>query len=66
MTHFILFQELSKITMPVIFNEPLSFLERIAEYMEYTSLVEQAAACDDPVERLEVRRQMEADGGALS
>jgi len=52
--------------MPVIFNEPLSFLERIAEYMEYTSLVEQAAACDDPVERLEVRRQMEADGGALS
>ncbi|KAK2190624.1 hypothetical protein NP493_74g05044 [Ridgeia piscesae] len=40
--------------MPVIFNEPLSFLERIAEYMEYTSLVEQAAACDDPVERLEL------------
>ena len=49
--------------MPVIFNEPLSFLERIAEYMEYTSLVEQAAACDDPVERLEVRRQTEADRG---
>uniref|UniRef100_A0AAZ3PH33 Oxysterol-binding protein n=1 Tax=Oncorhynchus tshawytscha TaxID=74940 RepID=A0AAZ3PH33_ONCTS len=26
--------ELSKITMPVIFNEPLSFLQRLTEYME--------------------------------
>uniref|UniRef100_A0A671SYT1 Oxysterol-binding protein n=1 Tax=Sinocyclocheilus anshuiensis TaxID=1608454 RepID=A0A671SYT1_9TELE len=28
--------ELSKITMPVIFNEPLSFLQRLTEYMEHT------------------------------
>ena len=53
-----LLQELSKITMPVIFNEPLSFLQRIAEYMEYTSLVECAAASDDPVERLEVHQSL--------
>uniref|UniRef100_A0A3Q3W9N0 Oxysterol-binding protein n=1 Tax=Mola mola TaxID=94237 RepID=A0A3Q3W9N0_MOLML len=29
--------ELSKITMPVIFNEPLSFLQRLTEYMEHTA-----------------------------
>ena len=32
-------QELSKITMPVIFNEPLSFLQRMVEYMEYASKI---------------------------
>jgi len=47
-------QELSKITMPVIFNEPLSFLQRVVEYMEYGGLLDRASACDDPVERLEV------------
>eukprot|EP00066_Takifugu_rubripes_P023595 XP_011612861.1 PREDICTED: oxysterol-binding protein-related protein 1-like isoform X2 [Takifugu rubripes] len=44
--------ELSKITMPVIFNEPLSFLQRLAEYMEHTFLVHQANACSDSVERM--------------
>lgn len=48
------FQELSKITMPVIFNEPLSFLQRLAEYMEHTFLVHQANACSDSVERMKV------------
>lgn len=48
------FQELSKITMPVIFNEPLSFLQRLAEYMEHTFLVHQANACPDSVERMKV------------
>lgn len=48
-------QELSKITMPVIFNEPLSFLQRVVEYMEYGRLLERASACDDPIERHEVR-----------
>ena len=47
-------QELSKITMPVIFNEPLSFLQRLVEYMEYEWLLERASACDDPIERHEV------------
>ena len=47
-------QELSKITMPVVFNEPLSFLQRIVEYMEYGELIHKAAECDDPLERMEV------------
>lgn len=47
-------QELSKITMPVVFNEPLSFLQRVVEYMEYSDLIKKASDCNDPVERLEV------------
>ena len=52
---YIRLQELSKITMPVVFNEPLSFLQRVVEYMEYSELVHKAAQCDDPLERMEVR-----------
>ena len=41
--------------MPIVFNEPLSFLQRIVEYMEYGStLIEKASACSDPLERMEV------------
>uniref|UniRef100_A0A2C9KC96 Oxysterol-binding protein n=1 Tax=Biomphalaria glabrata TaxID=6526 RepID=A0A2C9KC96_BIOGL len=46
-------KELSKITMPVVFNEPLSFIQRLAEYMEYAPLIEKAANCDNPIERME-------------
>lgn len=45
-------KELSKITMPVVFNEPISFLQRITEYMEYSELLENACLCNDPVDRL--------------
>lgn len=48
------FQELSKIAMPVIFNEPLSFLQRLTEYMEHTYLIHQANATTDSVERMKV------------
>uniref|UniRef100_A0A670YC53 Oxysterol-binding protein n=1 Tax=Pseudonaja textilis TaxID=8673 RepID=A0A670YC53_PSETE len=44
--------ELSKITMPVIFNEPLSFLQRLTEYMEHTYLIHKAGLLPDPVERM--------------
>uniref|UniRef100_UPI0037E95519 oxysterol-binding protein-related protein 1 isoform X2 n=1 Tax=Semicossyphus pulcher TaxID=241346 RepID=UPI0037E95519 len=44
--------ELSKITMPVIFNEPLSFLQRLTEYMEHTYLIHQANTSSDSVERM--------------
>ncbi|XP_076009128.1 oxysterol-binding protein-related protein 1 isoform X2 [Genypterus blacodes] len=44
--------ELSKITMPVIFNEPLSFLQRLTEYMEHTYLIHQANAATDSIERM--------------
>lgn len=46
-------KELSKITMPVQLNEPISFLQRIVEYMEYGHLLEKAAASPDPVERMQ-------------
>ncbi|XP_063307535.1 oxysterol-binding protein-related protein 1 isoform X2 [Pelobates fuscus] len=45
--------ELSKITMPVIFNEPLSFLQRLSEYMEHTYLIQKANQCRDTVERMQ-------------
>lgn len=51
-----LIQELSKITMPVIFNEPLSFLQRMVEYLEYAPLLMKAVECENPTERLEVSR----------
>ncbi|KAB1258291.1 Oxysterol-binding protein-related protein 1 [Camelus dromedarius] len=46
-------KELSKITMPVIFNEPLSFLQRLTEYMEHTYLIHKASSLADPVERMQ-------------
>ncbi|XP_073535277.1 oxysterol-binding protein-related protein 1 isoform X1 [Phyllobates terribilis] len=45
--------ELSKITMPVIFNEPLSFLQRLSEYMEHTYLIHKANQCTDQMERMQ-------------
>ncbi|KAI5140315.1 Oxysterol-Binding Protein-Related Protein 1 [Manis pentadactyla] len=45
--------ELSKITMPVIFNEPLSFLQRLTEYMEHTYLIHKASSLSDSVERMQ-------------
>lgn len=46
-------KELSKITMPVVFNEPLSFLQRITEYMEYAHLLRIAGEQTDPVARMQ-------------
>lgn len=48
-------QELSKITMPIVFNEPLSFLQRITEYMEHIYLINKACSHTDPLERMQVR-----------
>ncbi|XP_061682079.1 oxysterol-binding protein-related protein 2-like isoform X3 [Syngnathoides biaculeatus] len=44
--------ELSKITMPVILNEPLSFLQRLTEYMEHTYLIRRANAATESLERM--------------
>uniref|UniRef100_A0A3B3VAT6 Oxysterol binding protein-like 2a n=1 Tax=Poecilia latipinna TaxID=48699 RepID=A0A3B3VAT6_9TELE len=46
--------ELSKIAMPVEFNEPLSFLQRISEYMEHTHLIHRACSLSDAVDRMQV------------
>lgn len=45
-------KDLSMITFPVTFNEPLTLLQRTAEEFEYYSLLDEAAAITDPVERL--------------
>lgn len=40
--------------MPIVFNEPLSFLQRLVEYMEYVDLLEKASEESDPVARMQV------------
>lgn len=45
-------KDLSKITMPVHFNEPLSFLQRMVEYMEYSHLLRIASEQTDPINRM--------------
>ncbi|XP_059580145.1 oxysterol-binding protein-related protein 1 isoform X2 [Alligator mississippiensis] len=45
--------ELSKITMPVIFNEPLSFLQRLTEYMEHTYLIHKASSLSSTIDRMQ-------------
>ena len=45
-------KELSKIAVPVIFNEPISMLQRCAENVEYHDLIRKANATDDPQLRL--------------
>ncbi|CAB1336528.1 unnamed protein product [Coregonus sp. 'balchen'] len=46
--------ELSKITMPIVFNEPLSFLQRMSEYMEHTYLIHKACTLSDSIDRMQV------------
>ena len=46
-------KELTKITMPVNWNEPLSLLQRITEYMNYSHLLAAAPRLEDPVVRLQ-------------
>lgn len=45
-------KDLSKITMPVHFNEPLSFLQRMVEYMEYSQLLRLASEQSKPEDRM--------------
>ncbi|XP_075954902.1 oxysterol-binding protein-related protein 2-like isoform X1 [Anarhichas minor] len=46
--------ELSKIAMPVVFNEPLSFLQRISEYMEHAHLIHKVCSLSDSIDRMQV------------
>uniref|UniRef100_A0A8C7MAH6 Oxysterol binding protein 2b n=1 Tax=Oncorhynchus kisutch TaxID=8019 RepID=A0A8C7MAH6_ONCKI len=45
-------KELSKIPMPVNFNEPLSMLQRLTEDLEYHELLDKAARCENSLEQL--------------
>lgn len=47
-----LYQDITRISMPVHFNEPTSFTQRLIEDLEYAHLLDQAAACDDPMRRM--------------
>ncbi|XP_065347011.1 oxysterol-binding protein-related protein 6-like isoform X1 [Cloeon dipterum] len=45
-------KDLSKVSMPVALNEPLSMLQRLCEELEYSELLDKAADIDDPYERM--------------
>jgi hypothetical protein len=45
-------KDMTRMTLPVSFNEPTSLLQRVAEDMEYTALLDKAAELDDPTERI--------------
>lgn len=45
-------KDLSKIPMPVNFNEPLSMLQRLVEDYEYSEILDHAAKCQDECEQL--------------
>ncbi|KAI5803847.1 Oxysterol-binding protein-domain-containing protein [Geopyxis carbonaria] len=45
-------KDMTKMTLPVSFNEPTSLLQRVAEDMEYTDLLDTAADRPDPAERM--------------
>jgi len=45
-------KDMSKMTLPVTFNEPTSLLQRVAEDMEYTDLLETAASRAESTERM--------------
>uniref|UniRef100_A0A7N6FD74 Oxysterol-binding protein n=1 Tax=Anabas testudineus TaxID=64144 RepID=A0A7N6FD74_ANATE len=45
-------KDLSRVSMPVALNEPLSLLQRLSEELEYTDLLDIANHIDDPYERM--------------
>ncbi|KAI9848813.1 MAG: hypothetical protein M1838_000366 [Thelocarpon superellum] len=45
-------KDMTKMTLPVSFNEPTSLLQRVAEDMEYTELLDTAADRTDSAERM--------------
>ncbi|XP_004349793.2 hypothetical protein CAOG_01273 [Capsaspora owczarzaki ATCC 30864] len=59
-------KDLSKITMPVLFNEPVSFLQRLCEDLEYASLLDTAAQHPDPLMRIQYVMAFAASGYAAT
>uniref|UniRef100_A0A2H1WSG5 Oxysterol-binding protein n=1 Tax=Spodoptera frugiperda TaxID=7108 RepID=A0A2H1WSG5_SPOFR len=45
-------KDLSQISMPVTINEPLNMLQRLCEELEYSELLDSAAECKSPIERM--------------
>ncbi|CAF0936458.1 unnamed protein product [Rotaria sp. Silwood1] len=46
-------KELSKISMPIVWNEPVSFLQRFTENVLYSYLLDRADECTDPIMRMQ-------------
>ncbi len=57
---FFYFEELSKITMPIVWNEPVSFLQRFTENILYSYLLDKADECNDPLMRMQVYEKHES------
>ncbi|XP_044750279.1 oxysterol-binding protein 2-like [Coccinella septempunctata] len=45
-------KDLSQISQPINFSEPLSLLQRLTEELEYSELLDKAASCSCPYEQL--------------
>ena len=45
-------KDLSRVSMPVALNEPVSLLQRLSEELEYPELLDIANHIDDPYERM--------------
>jgi hypothetical protein len=45
-------KDMTRMTLPVSFNEPTSLLQRVAEDMEYAELLDVAASQSDSTERM--------------
>ncbi|CAF3824366.1 unnamed protein product [Rotaria magnacalcarata] len=46
-------KELSKVSMPIVWNEPISFLQRFSENVLYSYLLDRADECTDPIMRMQ-------------
>jgi len=44
--------DLTSMAVPVTYNEPLSFLQRMCEYLQYHHLLDKANNCEDPYIRM--------------
>ena len=47
-------KDLSRISMPVFLNEPLSMLQRVAESLEYSLFFRKVLECPDPLVRIQM------------
>ena len=47
-------KDLSRISMPVFLNEPLSMLQRVAESIEYSLFFRKVLECPDPLVRIQM------------
>ncbi len=45
-------KDLSKVSMPVSLNEPLSMLQRLTEELEYVDLLDKASTSSNSIERM--------------